>query len=305
MFGAFWFRFELADWAERVIALATPGPALLGTAALFAAFRGESEHSLELATRGIVTATETNDPATVQCWHALLSVQVVAPGLALDAVDAAEQMVASAERRAREDQFWRAYAHQVAALMHAFAGTGNSSEHLELAREAASSLDNPVVDGYGEFVAGHVASATGDKTQAIFHFEELARLADTVGSPHLRAMAPWSMAHVAPALTDRKAAVEAYWSALNWLYDARDWLHLWPVVELLASWWASNGALVQAAVIVGHLDAHHITTGVTERRRQRTLPLLAELATADASLEHGRHLTRDQLIDYLLHELVS
>jgi predicted ATPase len=303
MFGAFWFRFELADWAERVMPLATPGPALLGTAALFAAFGGESQHSLELANRGIATATETNDPATLQCWHARLSVQRVASGLGLDAVEAAEQMVASAARRPPDDLFSRAYAHQVAALMHAFARTGNYSEHLELARQAASSLDNALLDGYGEFVAGHVASATGNKTRAIFHFEELARLADAAGSPHLRAMAPWSMAHVAPALPDRKAAVEAYWSAVNWLHDARDWLHLWPVVELLAGWWAANGAIVQAAVIVGHLDAHEVTTGVTERRRQRTHAPLAQLATADAALEHGRHLTRDQLIDYILHEL--
>ena len=93
----------------------------------------------------------------------------------LDAVEAAEQMVASAERRPPEDLFSRAYAHQVAALMHTFARTGPSSEHLELAREAASSLDNALLDGYGEFVAGHVASAMGDKTQAILHFEELAR----------------------------------------------------------------------------------------------------------------------------------
>jgi predicted ATPase len=303
MFSAFWFRFELADWAQRVIPLATPGPALLGTAALFAAFGGESEHSLELANRGIATATDTDDPATLQCWHARLSVQTVAPGLGLDPVDAAEHMVASAERRPPEDRFCRAYAHQVAALMHAFARTGHYSEHLELAREAASSLDNALLDGYGEFVAGHVASAMGDKTRAIFHFEELARLADSAGSPHLRAMAPWSMAHVAPALTDQKAAVEAYWSSVDWLHNARDWLHLWPVVELLAGWWASNGALVQAAVIVGHLDAHHIATGLTEWRRQRTRASLAELGAADAALEHGGHLTRDQLIDYILHEL--
>ena len=81
MFGAFWFRFELADWAERVISLASPGPALLGTAALFAAFGGELERSLELANRGIAAATETNDPATLQCWHARLSVRAMGPGL--------------------------------------------------------------------------------------------------------------------------------------------------------------------------------------------------------------------------------
>ena len=152
-----------------------------------------------------------------------------------------------------------------------------------MAREAASSLGNALLDGYGEFVAGHVASAMGDKTVAIFHFEELARLAQAAGSPHLRAMAPWSMAHVAPALTDRKVAVEAYWLRSTGFTTAATWAHLWPVVELLAGWWAANGALVQAAVIVGHLDAHHVATGVTERRRQRTRASLAELAAADAA----------------------
>ena len=116
-------------------------------------------------------------------------------------------------------------------------------------------------------------------------------------------MAPWSMAHVAQALTDRKAAVEAYRSAVQWLHDARDWLHLWPVVELLAIWWASNGVLVESAVLVGHLDSHHVATAVTPRRRRRTVPLLAGLATVDAALEHGRRLTRDELVDYVLHEL--
>ena len=303
MFGAFWFRFELADWAERLIRLGSAGPSVFGAAALFAGFAGELERSLELTNRGIAVAARAKDPGTVLSWLARLSVLVMDPGRLLEAVEAAEQMIAAADERPTWDVFWRAFARQVAALMHTSARTGRASEHLELAREAASSLDNALLHGFGEFVAGHVASGAGDTAGAIVHFEELARLGDAAGSPHLRAMAPWSIAHVAHALTDRQAAIEAYRSAVKSLHDARDWLHLWPVIELLAGWWASNGALEQSAVAVGHLDAHDIATGATARRRARTVAMLAGLPTADAALDHGRRLKRDQLVAYILHEL--
>ena len=302
MFACFWFKFEVGEWAQLLIRQRLAGPVVYGIAALFAAFAADREVTLELSDRGLSLAVGDDDPASVQCWHSRLTALSVTPGGAAAAFEAAQHLIAAAERRSSTDVFWRAYAHMVAAWMHSNLHPGRASELLDRAFDAAAPLHNEVLDGYGQLVAGHLASAAGDKNQAMAHFEALAKLAETVGSPHLGVMAPWSIAHVAHALGDRQAAIAAYRSAVAWLYDVRDWVHLWPVIELVCGWGARQGDQELAAVILGHLDANGIAMSGYQRGRARTAALLAEVATAPAAQTLGRRLNRDQLIQHVLNE---
>jgi hypothetical protein len=120
--------------------------------------------------------------------------------------------------------------------MHSVAGTGNGAEQIELARDIGSSLDNPVLDGYLEYAAGNVAAGRGDRATAVAHFEAMARLGDQTGSAFLRGIAAQSIALVASALTDPRAAIDAYRSAVITLHDAFRWIELWPAIESLAGW---------------------------------------------------------------------
>jgi hypothetical protein len=226
----------------------------------------------------------------------------VTPGGEALAFAAAERLVAAAERRPAADRYWRAYSRMVAAWMDAIRRPGSASAYLAEALELAAPLANAALDGYGQLVAGHVARARGDRPAAVAHFEELARLAEACGSPHLGVMAPWSLAHVAHASGDRQAAIDTYQSALVWLYEVRDWVHLWPVVELLAGWAARNGERELAALIVGHLEGNGIAMAGYQRGRARTGALLAEVPTTDAR-GRGRGMTRDELVRTVIDEL--
>lgn len=224
-------------------------------------------------------------------------------GSARSNFEAAQNLVAAAEGLPSTDIFMRAYAHMVAAWMHALLHPGRASAHLDRAFDAAASLHNELLNGYGQLVAGHLASAGGDKSRAMAHFEALAKLAESSGSPHLGVMAPWSIAHIAHAIGDRRAAIAAYRAAVAWLYDVRDWVHLWPVIELVCGWGARHGDQELAAVIAGHLDANGVGMSGYRRGGQRTAAILAEVPTTPAAAARGRRMGRDELIEHVLAEL--
>ena len=90
--------------------------------------------------------------------------------------------------------------------------------------------------------------------------------------------------------------------AIEAAHRDRMWLQLWMQVAALAAWWASHQRTDAAAVVVGHLDVHHLggygyDTLATARAAVETQP------NATANLARGRALDRDQLIDYVLSEL--
>lgn len=218
------------------------------------------------------------------------------------ASDNAQRMITAAERLAARRQFWRAYARMVAAWMHSNLQRGTGSSLLNEALDLAAPLRNEMLDGYGQLVAGHLASSAGDKRQAMAHFATVAEIAATIGSPHLGVMAPWSTALVVHALPDRQAAIATDRTAVRALYDARDWVHLWPVIELLCIWAARHHELPLAAVIIGHRDANGIAMSGHDRSRSGTSAILADPANT-AALAQGRRMTRDQLVDHVLTEL--
>jgi hypothetical protein len=303
MFACFWFRFEVGEWAEVMIREGFESAAVYGAAALFAAFAADREAALDLAARGISFAPDPHDPETSQCLHARLTAWSVTPGGASQAFEVAQQLVDTSERRPPAHRFWRAYARLVAAWMHSNLHPGRASDLLSDALALAAPLGNEVLDGYAQLVAGHLVSASGRKIEAMAHFDALAHYAETVGSPHLAVMAPWSVAHVAHALGDDQTAIDAYRSSLRWLYEVRDWVHMWAVVELLCAWAARRGDRELAAVILGHLDAHRIAMSGYQRGRRRTALLLPEVSTTSAAMALGQRLTRDQLAEHILERL--
>src|SRR5262249_22295273 len=63
-------------------------------------------------------------------------------------------------------------------------------------------------------------------------------------------------------------------------YDLRVWQLLWLEIETTASFFASAGSLPEAAVLYGHLEAHHSPHGLpgARRARQRGLDRVRQLA---------------------------
>jgi hypothetical protein len=89
------------------------------------------------------------------------------------------------------------------------------------------------------------------------------------------------------------------------LYELRDWLMLWPLVEHAAGYFAGAGMVQDATVIYGHLDAHRAPWGgqVARRARQRGLERVQQLAEHDLLMSEGAEMDRDQLVIYTLDRL--
>jgi hypothetical protein len=91
-------------------------------------------------------------------------------------------------------------------------------------------------------------------------------------------------------------------SALHRIHDLRHWVYLWRVVDITAFLLAKHGRFREAALAVGHLDAH--VPGWRPEPRTQTKELLASaIDRADQSREEqnravddGVALDRDSLV---------
>ncbi len=91
------------------------------------------------------------------------------------------------------------------------------------------------------------------------------------------------------------------------LYEIRDWLMLWPLVEHAAGYFAGAGMVQDAAVVYGHLDAHHAPWGgqAARRARQHGLDRVRQLTEYDLLMAEGADMDRDQLVIYTLDRLAE
>jgi hypothetical protein len=93
--------------------------------------------------------------------------------------------------------------------------------------------------------------------------------------------------------------------AITRLYDLRYWQVLWIVIETVAGFLAAAGHLHEAAVLYGHLDAHHPPWGLpaVHRARQRGLNHIRQLDDVDELMAQGADMDRDELVAYTLKRL--
>ena len=84
-------------------------------------------------------------------------------------------------------------------------------------------------------------------------------------------------------------------SAVADAFADRAWHDLWPTMPILAQWWTTQGQAATAAVIIGYLDSHHLTS-VDEAIRTR----LGTGASIQKAQERGARLDRDQLVAFVL-----
>lgn len=108
------------------------------------------------------------------------------------------------------------------------------------------------------------------------------------------------------AATSRQTAeaTEACREAITRFHDTRTWLLLWPVLVAMSSWFETTGNIEPAAVIYGHLDAHHPPYSEVDGRL-RGLQLVHQHPRADQLMARGAAMDRDQLVAFVLEQLVK
>jgi hypothetical protein len=103
----------------------------------------------------------------------------------------------------------------------------------------------------------------------------------------------------------RSDAAEICCDAITRLYDLREGHVMWLVIGTTAAFFSTGGRLDEAAVLYGHLDAHHPPWGLpgVRRARQRGLDRVRQLEDAEMLMAQGADMDRDRLVAYALERL--
>jgi hypothetical protein len=88
-------------------------------------------------------------------------------------------------------------------------------------------------------------------------------------------------------------------AALHRIHDLRHWVYLWRLVDISAFVFAQYGQLHEAALVVGHLDAH--VPGWLPEPRSSTKAILAGEGRYDQSFQEGAAMDRDTLARRVIH----
>jgi hypothetical protein len=114
-----------------------------------------------------------------------------------------------------------------------------------------------------------------------------------------------SVLAMAAVALHRPDAGEICRDAIARIYDLRHWQFLWLVIETVAGSFATAGRLHEAAVLYGHLEAHHQPWGLpaVRRARQRGLDRVRQQAEHDLLMAQGADMDRDDLVAYTLDRL--
>lgn len=97
---------------------------------------------------------------------------------------------------------------------------------------------------------------------------------------------------------DAPDALEICREAIEILYEIRYWQKLWQALESTTLGLAQAGLTADAAVLLGHLDAHVVAVGLEEPLlyRDRARALIDAAGGYAEQREHGARLTRDEVV---------
>jgi len=287
-------RFEVLDWATQAAELPDARPATFAAAGTLAGLFGRFEECESFARAGIAAAATPDGPETEGCYGALY-IGLARTGRfapALDALAVAQRLAAAVG-----GDYIDGALSAVRALREALIDPPSAARWAGRAEALIASRQNPLVAAEVLNTLGRYYGLVGDPARGVEYCREALALAETHDLARHRIYSRNALAQLAAAggLHD---PLPAFRDAVAGAYADRAWYDLWPSLPILAAWWTSHDQPEAAAVIVGHLDAHHIaSTDETTRTTLRSHP------NADRWLAHGAQLDREQLVAYVLGQL--
>jgi predicted ATPase/class 3 adenylate cyclase len=301
-------RPEHGGWAERTVKLEAAGVNPVSSSFYWAS-RGagraaDNEASMRLAERGIHAAPWPEHPDAVPCWGALIGAHLAA-GRSDAAAEAAPHLARIDPDLLAPFARWEAV-HQL--LENALANDRGSVGSL-LARltDEARQIGAPALASETaryRALSALYAEDPRDPGRAYAAAAEGVELARTGGDSNSECLnrAALAMAAVAHRRPD---AGEICRHALTRNYDVRNWLGLWLLIETTASYLAASASLHEAAVLYGHLEAHHAPWGLPAvyRARQRGLDRVRQLDDFEVLMAQGADMDRDELVIYTIDRL--
>jgi predicted ATPase/class 3 adenylate cyclase len=300
-------RQEHGDWASRTLGLdntdCSPKSVTYGWAANWAFIAGDHDGAIACARHGIEVATAPEHPDTTGCWSALTWAHLASGRGGLARQPAMRARTAATKN---PDLFAQSLA-QVALIEDAFANDHDAAtEHVDRYARWAERVGSMALLAQAAFYKGQVKiaerSADAQSVMALYRDGlELARKAGDLNNEGKNLVGT----AIAAARFQTPEASAVCRAAITRLHDNRHWSLVWTAVDVVARWLAATGKVDEAAVVYGHLEAHHpIWDNAAGRRgRSRGLEIVRRHQRADQLMARGAAISRDEFITFVLDQL--
>ncbi len=296
LYSAAHLLWETGDWAVEALERGATTPIFGAHATPFAGLKGDFAEQVRLGEATLASASSSDDPDLYLAWGGLVG-GYSRTGAGDKLPDAVEHAYRFAQRlNPAVDAYW--------AIISAYfvAATDDEADKL-VAR--ADTLARTTGNAY---VRAHVLTYHALLEIKRHHFDRAMRLCDEGLEIAEAENLPWSISQawatriMVATSNPQPSDAPIFVNGLQAMYAHRSWFDLWPALAGLAVWWASQGALNDAAVMVGHFDAHELV-GIFAARG------LPDVSSQTTGTEHaearsvGARLDRDALVRHALTRL--
>jgi hypothetical protein len=276
--------------------LGRPSTRVLGMLCWWTDAQGNEEEAGRWAQRGIDVAPSPDHPSTANCWFQFAAAtSTLAPG-SQEALAAFQHQFAAVANTPDPDLNWFALINLLDASMNADPSTTLALR--QRVSDIAGRVRSPRLMIYSHQYAGHACldMAPPDFAGANTSYAQMAEICLTTGDLQSQAVALRCVAMTSTGLGAPDALARCH-EALTLGYEIRYWQKNWQTLESVTLALASAGRTEQAAVILGHLDAH--SPGLGLERQLRFRDRARELIDADgdhaAAKARGALMSPDEL----------
>jgi hypothetical protein len=256
--------------------------------------QGDADGSLRAAQRGIDVAPSPDHATTSLCWFAFAgATATIAPGSPV-AVAAFQHEVASVANMPDLDHDWFSLVNLTDASLHSDP-TATPALRQQV-RELAARVQSPRLITFSHQIDGHycLSATPPDFAAAIAAYEQIT---ETAHDRQFLAIALRCLAMASTGL-DAPDALARCHAALDALFEIRYWQKTWQTLESVTLALATAGRTEDAAVILGHLDAHSPGLGLEHQLhfRDRARELIEADGGHAAARLRGERLSADELV---------
>ncbi len=258
-YAAFRMRHEHAEMLQRTVqlgdVLGRPSTNVLGMLSYWLDIQGNVEEARRVAQRGLDAAPSPHHPATANCWYTFAAASAAVVSGSPEALAAFQHQAAATANTPDLDFNWWALVCLIDASLNADP-TATPALRQQLS-DIAVRVQSPRLTAQSYQYVGHAClmSSPPDFAEAITAYEHVAEIAQSTGDRLSFALALRCLAMASTGLGTPDALARCH-DSLDAVFEIRHWQKIWQTLESVTLALATAGRTEQAAVILGHLDAH-------------------------------------------------
>jgi predicted ATPase/DNA-binding SARP family transcriptional activator len=308
-------RYEHLAWVD--VAVALPGasehelfPVALGVVAYGHFVRGELEAAMEVGARAVAEAVRLGSLTAGLAERALANVCFYQQR-PTEAMAWGAKMLEAAVRADAPNLVAHAY-YMFAVAQTSLGRHARGREYAESSAAAAIRSGSPTALAQADYARG-ISLASSDPRRALELFDRSVQRAESVGNRWIRAFALTESEWIRAQQGDPAGALAGYRDVVDTWYRGGDWANLRLTLRNVFAILESVGRDEPAAVLYGALEAEGVMQALPVEpssadefvlAAKRLTDRLDPVVLADA-VEHGRTLSDDDVVRYVLRELAA